>query len=156
VIHVKEAFSVPSGPRTVWRVISDPRQVVECVPGASLDGEREDGSYDASVTVKFGPVKVAFRGEVTLDLDAAAMVGRVSAHGRDNQGGARVTSGTTFRVTPEGESGSAVSIDGEVDISGKLAGVIEAGAPLVVKTMSREFASNLARRCVEVSKGEGT
>jgi hypothetical protein len=58
----------------------------------------------------------------------------------------------TFRVTGEAASRSAVAIDGEVEISGKLAGMIESGASIVVGRMSREFAENLAKRCADASQ----
>jgi uncharacterized protein len=151
VINIHESFVVPSDPQTVWGVISDPRAVVGCVPGASLGDEREDGSFDASVAVKFGPVKVSFQGRVTLELDGAAMVGHVTARGKDNKGGTRVASTMTFEVMDEAESGSTVVIDGEVDISGKLAGLIEGGASIVVNRMSSEFADSLAKRCAGVT-----
>jgi len=151
MIEVHERFSVPSDPRTVWGVISDPATVVSCVPGASLGDKQDDGSFDGSVTVKFGPVRVSFQARVTLDLDDAAMVGHVTGRGKDNQGGTRVMSTMTFEVIEDVESGSKVSIDGEVAISGKLAGVIEGGAPIVVNRMSGEFAENLARRCASAA-----
>ena len=147
MIDIHESFAVPSDPRTVWQVISDPEAVVGCVPGASLGEQQEDGSLDATVAVRFGPVKVTFHGRVTLDLDDASMVGHVAARGRDNQGGTRVTSTMTFAVKDQAESGSTVAIDGEVEISGKLAGLIESGASIVVNRMSNEFADKLARRC---------
>jgi len=151
MIDIHESFGVPSDPRTVWGVISDPRAVVSCVPGASLGEEQEDGSFDASVTVKFGPVKVSFHTWVTLELDDAAMVGHVTARGKDNQGGTRVTSTMTFEVMDEAESGSTVAINGEAEISGKLAGLIESGASIVVNRMSGEFADSLAKRCAGVT-----
>ncbi len=151
MIDIHESFGVPSDSRTVWGVISDPRAVVSCVPGASLGEEQEDGSFDASVTVKFGPVKVSFHTRVTLELDDAAMVGNAAARGKDNQGGTRFTSTMTFEVTDEAKSGSTVAIDGEVEISGKLAGLIESGASIVVKRMSSEFADSLVKRCAGVT-----
>jgi carbon monoxide dehydrogenase subunit G len=106
------------------------------------------------VTVRFGPVRVLFHARVTLELDDAAMVGHVAADARDDQGGARVTSAMTFVVKDETESGSALTIDGQVEISGKLAGVIEGGALFVVSRMSREFADCLAARCAGMKEGE--
>ena len=147
MMDIHESFGVPSDPRTVWGVVSDPQAVVSCVPGASLGEQQEDGSFDASVAVRFGPVKVTFQARVALELDDAAMVGHVAARGRDNQGGTRVTSTMMFKVTDGGESGSTVAMDGEVEISGKLAGLIESGASIVVNRMSSEFADNLAKRC---------
>src|SRR5438105_3468063 len=119
MIAIHERFGVPADARTVWGVISDPETVVGCVPGASLGEQQEDGSFDASVRVKFGPVGVTFQARVTLALDEDAMVGHVTARGKDNQGGTRFTSKMTFGVTDEAASGSAVKIDGDVEISGK-------------------------------------
>ena len=147
MLHIHEQFSVDSDARTVWAVISDPWVVVDCVPGAILGGQRDDGSFDAAVTVKLGPVKVAFQAVVSLELDATGMVGHVSARGKDSQGGTRVGSTMTFTVREEAESRSGVTIDSDVEISGRLAGVIETGASIVVARMSSEFAENLAKRC---------
>jgi carbon monoxide dehydrogenase subunit G len=147
MIAVHERFTVPSDAQTVWAIISDPRAVVGCVPGATLGEQQDDGSWDASVAVKFGPVRVAFQARVTLELDEAARVGHVTARGKENQGGTRVTSTMTFQVKTEAESESTVTIDGEAEISGKLAGMIESGASIVVKRMAGEFAGNLAERC---------
>ena len=148
MIAVEEAFDVPSPARTVWAVLSDPRQVVPCVPGAQLGEQQPDGSFDTSVGVKFGPTRVTFRTRVALDMDDAAMQGKLSAQGRDTLGGARVQASATFDVQdkPDG-AGSHVAIAGNVDISGRLASLIETGANAVVKRMAGEFAANLAARC---------
>jgi carbon monoxide dehydrogenase subunit G len=53
VIEISERVEVPAAPRIVWDVLSDPRAVVDCVPGVKLGDRLEDGSYDATVTVKF-------------------------------------------------------------------------------------------------------
>jgi len=84
VIEISELVEVPAAPRIVWDVLSDPRAVVDCMPGAKLGDRLEDGSYDATVTVKFGPAKVTFRAKVALELDGAAMVGHVSTAGFSN------------------------------------------------------------------------
>ena len=73
VIEISERIEVPAAPGAVWHVLSDPRAVVDCVPGAELGERQEDGSYEAVLTVKFGPAKVAFRTKVALELDEAAM-----------------------------------------------------------------------------------
>src|SRR5205085_3607739 len=128
----------------VWEVLSDPYAVVGCVPGASIVGQNEDGSFESSVGVKFGPTRVTFRARVNLDLDEAARAGRVSAQGKDNVGGTRMRSAANFGVAPTtGASGSSVAIDGTVEVSGRLASLIEGGAGIVVKRMSSEFAERL-------------
>ena len=148
MIELRERFEVPASPDAVWAVLSDPHAVVGCVPGAKIDKIEEDGTMDAGVQVKFGPTRVTFRVKANLELDEAARTGTITAQGRDTIGGTRMRSTATFGVTPgPGNSGSAVAIDGTVEVSGRLASLIEGGASLVVKRMSGEFAERLAARC---------
>jgi carbon monoxide dehydrogenase subunit G len=152
VIEISERVEVPVAPRIVWAVLSDPRAVVDCVPGAKLGDRSEDGSYDTTLTVRFGPAKVTFRAKVALVLDGTAMVGRVSSRGRDDQGGTRVKTTMTFKVvageTPES---STVPINAQVEISGRLASMLESGAALVVESMTSEFTERLAARCAKAT-----
>ena len=148
MIEIRERFDVPAGPDAVWAVLSDPHAVVGCVPGAKIDKIEEDGTIDAGVQVKFGPTRVTFRVKANLELDEAAHKGTITAQGRDSIGGTRMRSTARFDVTPgPGGNGSAVAIDGNVEVSGRMASLIEGGASLVVKRMSGEFAERLAARC---------
>jgi len=151
MIEVNEAIDVPSDPKTVWALLSDPRAVVECVSGASLGEQQEDGSYDAGITVKFGPAKVAFRAKVEIEYDHADLSGKVRSRGKDNQGGARFNTTMAFKVREREEAaGSSIDIKAEVEISGRLASLIETGASMVVKRMTKEFSEQLAARCASV------
>jgi carbon monoxide dehydrogenase subunit G len=147
VIEVDERFEVGAAPATVWQLLADPHAVVGCVPGASITSQNEDGSLETALTVKFGPLGVAFHGHVELELDSSTMRGRMSARGRDTQGGARFTATASFDVAGSGE-GSLVTTHGEVNITGRLASMIEGGATVVVKRMSAQFADCLRARCV--------
>jgi carbon monoxide dehydrogenase subunit G len=149
VIEINETFEVPNAkPRDVWNLLSDPHAVVECVPGAALGEAHDDGSFDGSLTVKFGPARVTFKARIELALDAEAMTGSVTARGKDSQGGTRFRATMGFKVTDaEQDAGTIVLIDGENEISGKLSGIVEAGAKIVVKRMAADFAENLAAKC---------
>lgn len=148
MIEIRERFEVPASSDAVWAVLSDPHAVVGCVPGAKIDKIEDDGTMDASVLVKFGPTRVTFRVQAKQELDEAARRGTITAQGKDTIGGTRMRSTARFGVTPgPGESGSAVAIDGTVEVSGRLASLIEGGASLVVKRMAGEFAERLAARC---------
>ena len=152
MIEISECLEVPAAPRVVWDVLSDPRAVVDCVPGAKLGDRLEDGSYDTTMTVKFGPAKVTFRAKVALELDGAAMIGQVSSRGRDDQGGTRVKTTMIFKVVAgQAPGSSAVPIDAQVEISGRLASLVESGAALVVKRMTDEFTERLAGRCAKAT-----
>lgn len=148
MIEVNERIEVPAPARTVWALLSDPHAVVDCVPGATLGEQHEDGSFDATLQVKFGPAKVTFRARVAVEFDEAAMSGRVTSKGKDNQGGTRFNASMGFKVVKQADAaGSTVPIDAQVDIAGRLASLVESGAALVVKRMTAEFSERLAARC---------
>lgn len=147
MIEVNEQIEVASDPQTVWTLLSDPRAVVECLEGARLGEQHEDGSYDASIVVKFGPAKVAFNANVALELDSAGRTGHVTSRGKDKQGGARFQTKMTFRVEDRVDPpGSRIPIEAQVEISGRLASMIETGASMVVKRMTKDFSEQLANR----------
>lgn len=153
MIEVNERIEVSAPTRTVWALLSDPHSVVECVPGATLGEQHEDGSFDATLMVKFGPAKVTFRARVAVEFDETNMSGRVSSKGKDNQGGTRFNASMGFRVVEqENGTGAAVPIDAQVDITGRLASLVESGAALVVKRMTGEFSERLAARCAKTSE----
>src|SRR5436853_4255298 len=129
MIEINERFDVPGAkPRAVWDLLSNPNDVVSCVPGATLGDKHEDGSFDGGVTVKFGPARVTFKARIELELDPATMSGRVTSRGKDSQGGTRFKATMSFNVQDmEGGPGTTVLIKGENEITGKLAGLVEAG-----------------------------
>lgn len=154
MIEVKERIEVPSEPRVVWQLLSNPHAVAECVPGAALGERHEDGSYDASLVVKFGPAKVTFRASFTLELNEADMSGQVTSRARDKQGGTRLKTTMHFRVVDGAAPGTTtVPIDAQVEISGKLASLVESGANLVVKHMTKEFSERLAAKLTAGNAG---
>lgn len=148
MIEVSERVEVPAPAHNVWEILSNPHAVVDCVPGAALGEQHEDGSYDATLMVKFGPAKVTFRARVAVEFDEQAMSGRVTSKGKDNQGGTRFNATMGFRVVEQAEgAGSAVPIEAQVEVGGRLATLVESGAALVVKRMTGEFSERLAARC---------
>ena len=152
MVEVNEQIDVPATPRVVWDLLSNPRAVVDCVPGASLGEQHEDGSYDSGVTVKFGPARVTFNARIALTLDHATMSGQVASRGKDNQGGTKFNATMGFAVTGQAEStGSTIRIDARVEIAGKLASIVESGAKLVINRMTSEFSQRLAARCAEIT-----
>jgi len=149
LISIAEEISVPSPPDKVWAVVSDPSAVVSCIAGAELGAVHEDGSFDGTLVVKFGALRVKFAALISLELTEAECEGRLSARGRDGQGATRFNGGATFRVAEDRVPGhSLVTMAGEVNLTGKLASLIESGAGAVVSRMTKEFSAQLIERCV--------
>jgi carbon monoxide dehydrogenase subunit G len=157
VIEIDEEIVVPAPPDQVWKVVSDPSEVVSCISGAELGESHEDGTFDGALVVKFSAIRVRFGARITLDLDEPERQGRLSARGRDGQGATRYTAHADFRVVEDEAVGSTrVRVQGEVTLAGRLASVIEAGAGAVVSRMSKSFADELALRCTGEATGGGT
>ena len=146
MINIAERVLVPHRPEIVWGVLSDPATVVSCIDGSELGDEHEDGTFDARLAVKFAALKVSFAARVRLDLQEEERVGTIEAQGADSRGSTRVQGATTFTVVPV-PSGCEVVIDGQVDITGQLAGLITTGATVVVDRMTRQFAAELTATC---------
>ncbi len=151
MIEVNERIEVASTPRTVWAILSDPNAVVECVEGAVLGDKQDDGSFNAKMTVKFGPAKIAFNANVMLALDEANQSGSVTARGKDSISGTKFSTHMQFKVegsdTPPDNAMSVIPIKAECEITGRLSSLIESGANLVIKRMTASFAQKLAERC---------
>ncbi len=148
MISVDERIEVASTPHDVWAILSDPNAVVECVEGATLGDKRDDGSFDAKLTVKFGPAKIAFSANVMLALDAANKSGSITARGKDSISGTKFSTNMQFKVEgADTPPQSVIPIKAECEITGRLSSLIESGANLVIKRMTASFAQKLAERC---------
>ncbi|MFD7567355.1 SRPBCC domain-containing protein [Streptomyces tendae] len=153
MISITEEIAVPSPPERVWEVISDPSAVVSCIGGAELGASHEDGSFDGTLAIRFGGLRVKFAARVSLDLDEPEHEGRLTARGGDGQGATRFSAGATFRVVEGDTPGtSRVFCDGEIKLNGKLAKLIEAGAGAVVSRMTKEFTDELVKLCATSSE----
>ena len=149
LITINEEIAVPAPPGQVWEVVSNPAQVVSCIGGAELGAAHDDGSFDGSLAVKFGAVRVGFAARVSLELAGSEFEGTLSARGRDGQGATRFNAHAVFRVVQgDGPADSRVTVAGEIDLTGRLVSLIEAGAGVMVAKMTREFAAELVQLCV--------
>jgi carbon monoxide dehydrogenase subunit G len=145
MIEVNERVDVAASPDVVWELLSNPHAVVNCVNGATLGEQHEDGTFDATMVVKFGPAKVTFNTRFALELNAVAKTGLVTSRGKDNQGGTRVRATMKFSVIETSDPpGSSIPISAEVEVGGKLAHLVESGASFVVKHMTKDFSERLA------------
>src|SRR6516225_7884797 len=85
---IREEITIPSPPEVVWPLLSDPTVVASCIPGASLT-KSEDGVYQGTVRVKFGPTVATFRGEAKLTYDHNARRCAIEGRGIDGRGASR-------------------------------------------------------------------
>ncbi|HEX6052511.1 MAG TPA: SRPBCC family protein [Gemmatimonadaceae bacterium] len=139
-LKTEETFQLQASADRVWSYLIDPRQVVQCLPGAELTSVQDESTFLGKVKVKVGPVVAAYTGKVVItERDDAARVVRMVGEGRESAGGgsAKVLITSTVAALPTG--GSEVRVTADLDIVGKIAqfgrGMIES----VNKQMFRQF-----------------
>jgi carbon monoxide dehydrogenase subunit G len=139
------SFEVPLPPAQAWAVLMDIERIAPCMPGAELTEVVDKETYKGKVSVRLGPVALAFAGVVKFeDVDAANAKARVKAQGTDSKGRGGANAVVDFRVEPSAV-GSAVLVHTNLQLSGAVAqygrgvGAIEATAAQLIG----QFADNL-------------
>ncbi len=147
MIKISEEVTIPSPPRTVWPLLSDPQVVASCIPGASLTASDEGGVYQGTVRVKFGPTVAIFRGEAKLSYDHEERSCRIEGRGIDGRGASRALA--SGLVTASGRATTLLKVDGNFNVTGPLETFANAGGVHLARALLAEFAGNMARLAAE-------
>ncbi len=84
---IENEFDVAATPAEVYALMLDPERVATCIAGAEITGKNDDGSYDAQVTVKLGPVKMTYKGTIAIvESDPEARTASMLAKGAEARG----------------------------------------------------------------------
>jgi uncharacterized protein len=139
------SFDVPLSPAQAWSVLMDIPRIAPCMPGAELTKVVDPQNFGGKISVRLGPVSLAFAGRVQIDsIDETNHSARVKAQGNDAKGRGAANATAMFRIEPAG-AGSKVIIHTDLMLSGAVAqygrgvGMIQATAAQIIN----QFASNL-------------
>ena len=149
-MKMEQSFEVQAPLAQVWSALIDLERVAPCLPGASITGHDEDGTYHGTFSVKLGPMTASYNGTVKIEeLDETAHRATLKAKGTDKrgQGGANATIVNTLS---ERDGATHVEAVTDFNISGRLAqfgrgGIMED----VSNRLMREFATCLSSRLGE-------
>ena len=140
---IENEFEVAATPTEVYALMTDPERVATCLAGAEVTGRREDGSYDANVTVKLGPVKMKYRGTIAIvESDSEARTATMLAKGTEERGQGTAQATLTMAVTPI-ETGSHVNVSADMLITGRVAQMGRGVMADVAKRMIDQMAQNM-------------
>ncbi len=149
-MKLEQSFEVAAPIDRVWDALIDVERVAPCLPGASVTGRNEDGSYAGDLKIKIGPTTAAYSGRLEMEaVDKDAHTATMQAQGTDRrgQGGAKAT--ITSKLS-EIDGGTHVDVSTDYHITGRLArfgrgGMIED----ISNRLLREFASCLQSSLVD-------
>ena len=135
---IENEFDVAAAPAEVYALMLDPERVATCLDGAEVTGKRDDGAYDAQVAVKLGPVKMNYKGTVSIvESDAAAQTASMLAKGSETRGQGTAQATLRMAVTPGERGGSHVRVAADMLITGRVA------------QMGRGVMQDVARRMID-------
>jgi len=134
--NLVKSFEVEQPIDLVWATLTDPTQIVDCVPGASLTEQVDADNYKGYVGLKFGPVKAGYDGLVTfLERDAASKKMSLKGLGVDSKGKGNAEMLMNATLTQVGEH-TQVDATMDITITGMLA---QFGARLITDVSNQVF-----------------
>ena len=84
---IEKSFEIEEPIDKVWANLSNPMEVASCVPGAAITQKIDDTHFKGEVTLKFGPIKAQFDGDIeVVELDSSAYRIVMSGKGLDSKG----------------------------------------------------------------------
>ena len=150
-MKIEHEFTVARPPDLVWEFFQDVPSVAQCLPGAEMLGQGDDGSYEGKLSVKLGPMAASFEGKATVTPDAGAKSATIEGKGVDRTGGSRGQVKVRYEIHPAG-TGSQVSVDADVTLSGPVA---QFGRTGLVNEMSKRLIGEFVD-CLEAKLGAET
>jgi carbon-monoxide dehydrogenase small subunit len=140
---LEKAVHINAAPDAVWHALSDLRRVAACLPGAQID-TIEGNRLSGRMRVSLGPLKVAFGGTGTFEMDGAAREGHVVGRGRDSGTNSAAEGDIRWRVRPDGTAGSMVTVILSWQLTGVLAQFNRGNLVAdLVGRLAEQFAANL-------------
>jgi carbon monoxide dehydrogenase subunit G len=113
----------------VWALVNDIPRVAPCMPGAALTGVHDDGTYEGTVAVKLGPLRMSYKGKVTVEeVDEANHSARLAASGKDTKGAGTARASVQTRLESAGDTHTRLHVTSDVQLTGKVASFGRGGA----------------------------
>lgn len=142
-MQIKQSVMVNRPREEVWALFQDISTITGCMPGAELTRDNGDGTYAGVVSIKLGPFKAAFEGEVQHRPDPAVFSGKAEGRGIDKKGGSRSRMTMNYVLIDKGDA-TDLAIDAEIQLSGPVA---QFGRPGIVtetaKLLIQQFVANI-------------
>jgi uncharacterized protein len=149
---IEESFHVDAPVEKVWRYLIDPRQVVECLPGAELTEAQGDQTFLGKVKVKVGPVVAGYNGKAQLtEVNEQEHRVRIVAEGRESAGAGSAKMTMTSLVAASPAGGCDVKVEAELDVAGKIVQFGRGMIETVNKQLFRQF-TDCAKARLEVGE----
>ncbi len=145
---LEEEVQIPLDRNTVFHALNDPEVLKQSIPGCEELKQISDTELEATVVIKFGPVKASFNSNVEIDPSQGPELFKLA--GKGDAGVAGFASGGADVHLEENDAGTLLKYVVNIDISGKLAQVggrlIEGTSKRIAKKFFANFEEILLQR----------
>lgn len=118
---IQKIFELEEPIGKVWASLSNPEDIVTCVPGAQITDKIDDRNYKGEVTIKFGPIKASYTGDIEIvELDETNHKMVLKGKGLDSKGKGSADMIMNGILAEEGGK-TQVTYDMDITIIGMLA-----------------------------------
>ena len=150
-VQLEKTFALPASAETAWTLLRDIERVAGCMPGARITERIDESHYKGTISVKFGPASMSFRGEVeVLAIEPAGRTLRLAGKGTDSTGSSGASMDLNARLEPVDASSSRLVGNSEVTISGKAAAFGARMMSSVADQVLKQFGDNFAKQAKEL------
>ena len=143
-MEINDSFRVDLPVEETWRVLMDIERIAPCLPGAQLQ-EIAGEEYRGVVKVKVGPITAQYKGAAHFEeRDESTRTAVIVGTGRDTRGQGNASAKIRMQLAPDG-AGTAVTIDTDLSITGKVAQFGRGVMADVSAKLLAQFVENLER-----------
>ncbi len=154
---LKKEFEVEQPPVVVWQYLINPEEVVECVPGVSIDEKVSDNAYKGKVGLKFGPISANYNADIIYDeVNVEDQTIRLVGKGVDAKGMGNAEMQLDLDLSEKDGGGSHVDAVMDVTINGKIAQFGSRLVEDVSNQLFKQFVANFTKKLegVEISEAD--
>jgi uncharacterized protein len=128
-MRIENTVEVDAPLDRVWALVNDIPRVAPCMPGAALTGVLDDDTYEGTVAVKLGPLRMSYKGKVVVEgVDEANHSARLGASGRDTKGAGTARANVETRLEAVDPTRTRLHVISDVQLTGKVASFGRGGA----------------------------
>src|SRR5580704_3524177 len=146
-ISIEKTFQIGEPLERVWKFITDPRKVANCLPGAQITETLDDRTFKGLIKVQVGPSVTDYKGQVHIErLDEQNHEIEIVGKGQDVRGKGSASMKMTGKVQSLPDGSTEVASVAEVNVVGLLA---QMGARMIQEVSNKmfaEFTSNFTAR----------
>lgn len=141
--------SVNAASSRIWSMLMDTNMLAKIVPGISRLEKTGDNTFKSILEIKLGPVNSSFTGNLQMDeiTEQEGFTLKVAQNSKiGNASGA-----IKINLLPLGDEQTEIAFNGDVKLSGLLAGMGQRVMGSVANTLTKQFFANLEKELKTMS-----